>query len=146
MKKLLVVLVASLCCCVSCGSDDSIPGRPSGSPPQIADLGCIPDSATVNENGGAVTSACTVSFEDADMDLETIIVRRRKDCAGSWQEFPTNVVDQTAGRIRGVIDFQLTALTNCSPGNHPYEVSAQDRTNRVSNVLRLQFLLEEDVP
>lgn len=46
------------------------------------------------------------------MDLEEIIARRRKDCGDSWQEFPTNVFDQAAGRIRGVIDFQLPALTN----------------------------------
>jgi hypothetical protein len=83
-----------------------------------------------------------VSFEDADMDLEEIILRRQKDCGGEWQKFPTNVVEQAAGRIRGVIDFQVTALTNCSPGNYPYEVWAEDATNRVSNVLTLQFVVE----
>ncbi len=143
MRNLLAVLVVSLLCCVSCGSDDAVdPGRPAGSPPQIADLDCIPDSAAVGENGGAITLDCSVSFEDADMDLETIILRRQRNCGGSWQEFPTSVVDQTAGRIRGTIDFQITALTNCPAGNYPYEISAQDATNRVSNVLTLQFLLE----
>ena len=146
MRKLLVVFVVSHLCCMSCGSDDGepIPGRPPGSPPQIADLGCNPSSATVGEGSGAVTVACTVNFEDADMDLETILVRFRRACGGgSWQEVPKNVIDQTAGRTQGEIDFDFIAETDCPAGNYPYEISARDGTNRVSNVLTLQFILDE---
>jgi len=148
VKKLLVVLVVSLLCCMSCGSDDGEPpsGKPPGSPPQIADLQCDPSSATVGDGNGATAVDCTVDFEDADMDLETIIVRVRRNCGGgSWQEFPTNVVAQAAGRTRGAIDFILTAVTDCPAGNYPHEVSARDSTNRVSNVLTLQFILDEPV-
>jgi hypothetical protein len=149
MKKLLVVLVCSLLCCMSCGSDDAVPGsgRPPGSAPQIADLGCDPSSATVGDGSGATTVDCTVDFEDADMDLETILVRFRKDCGGgSWQEIPKNVISQTAGRTQGEIDFDFIAETECPASNYPYEISARDSTNRVSNVLTLQFILDEPPP
>ena len=151
MKKLLVVLLISLLCCVSCGSDDgeSFPGRPPGSSPQIADLECDPSSATQDiEGGGAITVACTVNFQDADMDLETMVVRFRRDCGGgSWQESTEDVISQTAGRTQGSINFDFIARTNCPAGddpdglNYPYEISAEDSTNRVSNVLTLQFIL-----
>ena len=153
MKKLLVVLACSLLCCMSCGSDDGepIPGRPPGSSPQIADLGCDPSSATVGDGSGATTVDCTVSFEDSDMDLETILVRFRRDCGGgSWQEIPKNVISQTAGRTQGEIDFDFIAETECpaSPdgSDYPYEISARDSTNRVSNVLTLQFILVDPAP
>ena len=147
MKKLFAVLVASLLCCMSCGDDDngSGPEGPSGSAPQIADLGCNPSSATVGEGSGATTVACTVSFEDADMDLETIVVRFRKNCGGgSWQEVPKNVIEQTAGKIQGDIDFDFIAETNCPASNYPYEISAKDSKKHASNVLTLQFVLEDE--
>ena len=144
MKKLLVVLVGSLLCCMSCGGDDGIiPGGPPGSSPQIADLGCDPSSATVGDGSGATKVDCTVSFEDADMDLETILVRYRRACGGgAWQEVPKNVISQTAGRTQGEIDFDFIAETECPVGNYPYEISARDSTNMVSNVLTLQFVLD----
>ena len=145
MKRLLVVLVGSLLLCVSCGSDDApIFGGVPGSAPQIADLQCDPSSATEDDNGGAITVRCTVNFEDADMDLETMVVRFRRNCGGgSWQEATEDVISQTAGRTQGEIDFDFIAETDCPPSNYPYEISAQDSTNRVSNVLTLQFILEE---
>jgi len=146
VKRLLVVLVGSLLCCVNCGSDDGelIPGKPPGSSPQISDLGCDPSSATVGDGSGATKVDCTVGFEDADMDLDTILVRFRRDCGrGSWQEVPKNVIGQTAGRTQGEIDFDFIAETDCPASKYPYEISAQDSTNRVSNVLTLQFILEE---
>ena len=148
MKQLLVVLVGSLLCCMGCGSeDDPFFGGVPGSAPQIADLVCDPSSAIEEENGGAITVACTVNFEDADMDLETILVRFRRACGGgSWQEVPKNVIDQTAGRTQGEIDFDFIAETDCPANNYPYEISAEDSTNRVSNVLTLQFILEEPGP
>ena len=147
MKKPIVVFFVSLLCCMSCGSDDEpIPGGPSGFPPQIADLGCDPSSATVGQGSGATTVECTVDFEDADMDLETILVRFRRNCGGgSWQEVPKSVIDQTAGRTQGEVDFNFIAETDCPAGNYPYEISARDSTNRVSNVLTLQFILDEPV-
>ena len=152
MKKLLVVPVVfacSLLCCVSCGSDDgeSFPGREPGSAPQIADLVCDPSTATVGEGSGAITVECTVNFQDADMDLETILVRFRRDCGGgSWQEVPKNVIDQTAGRTQGEIIFDFILETECPASNYPYEISARDATNRYSNVLTLQFILDEPTP
>ena len=123
------------------------PGRPPGSAPQIADLGWDPPSATVGEGSGAVTVDCTVNFQDADMDLETILVRFRRDCGGgSWQEVPKNVISQTAGRTQGEIDFDFIAETDCPANNYPYEIIARDSTARVSNVLTLQFILEEPPP
>ena len=114
MIKLLVVLVASLFCCMSCGSDDAVdPGRPAGSPPQIADLDCFPASATENENGGAITLACTVNFEDADMDLETLVVRFRRDCGGgSWQEIPK--------------DLEAGIKSNADVTRYDYHVTSQN--------------------
>ena len=149
MKQLLVVFACSLLCCVSCGSDDGepIPGRPAGSAPQIADLGWDPPSATVGDGSGAITVNCTVNFADADMDLDTILVRFRQDCGrGSWQEVPKNVIGQTAGRTQGEIDFDFIAETDCPASNFPYEISARDATNRYSNVLTLQFILDEPPP
>ena len=148
MNRLLVVLLVSLFCCMSCGSDDEVdPGRPPGSPPQIADLQCDPSSATIGEGAGATTVMCTVNFEDADMDLETILVRFRQNCGGgSWQEVPKNVIGQAAGLTQGEIDFDFIAETDCPASNYPYEISAEDGTNRVSNVLTLQFILVEPVP
>jgi hypothetical protein len=145
MKNLLVVLAVSLVCCMSCGSEDAVyPGRPPGSAPQIADLVWDPPSAIVGDGSGATEVDCTVSFQDADMDLETILVRFRRDCGGgSWQEVPKNVISQTAGRTQGEIDFDFIAETNCPANNYPYDISARDSTNRVSNVLTLQFNLEE---
>jgi hypothetical protein len=130
---------------MSCGGDDEpVPEGPSGSPPQIADLDCSPSSATVGEGSGAITVECTVNFEDADMDLEIILVRFRRNCGGgSWQEVPKNVVDQTAGTTQGEIDFDFIAETDCPVGNYPYEIRARDATNRVSNLLTLQFILDE---
>ncbi len=149
MKKFLVVLAISLLCCVSCGGDDngSDPEGPSGSSPQIADLECNPSSVPVGEGSGATTVACAVSFQDADMDLETILVRFRKDCGrGSWQEVPKNVVDQTAGKIQGDIHFDFIAETDCPASNYPYEITAKDSKKHVSNVLTLQFVLEDEEP
>jgi hypothetical protein len=148
VKRLLFVIAISLLFCTSCGSDDAVdPQRPPGSPPQIADLDCEPSSAIVDENGGAITVECTVNFEDADMDLETIFVRFRPNCwRGSWQKVPKDVISQTAGRTQGPILFDFIAETNCEPNNYPYEISAEDGTSRVSNVLTLQFLLEEAAP
>ena len=148
MKRLLAVLTIPLLFCISCGSDDEADsGRPPGSPPQIADLDCEPSSAIENENGGAITVECTVNFEDADMDLETIVVRFRPNCwRDSWQEVPKDVISQTAGRTQGVIVFDFIAQTNCEPNNYPYEISAEDGTAMVSNVLTLQFVLDEAAP
>ena len=96
-------------------------------------------------DAGAITVECTVNFEDADMDLETILVRFRQDCGGgSWQEVPKNVISQTAGRTQGEIDFDFIAETDCPASNYPYEISARDSTNRVSNVLTLQFILLDE--
>jgi hypothetical protein len=151
MKKLLdvlVVLVGSLLCCVSCGSDDapSFGGVP-GSAPQIADLQCDPSSATEDDNGGAITVACTVNFEDADRDLETMVVRFRRNCGGgAWQEATEDVISQTAGLTQGEVLFDFIAETDCPASNYPYEVSARDSTNRVSNILTLQFRLDEPTP
>jgi hypothetical protein len=149
VKRLLVVLVGSLLCCTSCGSeDDPIFGGVPGSAPQIADLLCDPSFATVGDGSGAITVECTVNFADADMDLETILVRSRRDCGGgSWQEVPKNVVSQTAGLTQGEILFDFIAETDCPASNYPYEISARDSTNRVSNILTLQFdLLEAPAP
>ena len=148
MKKFFVVLVSSLLCCMSCGGDSgSGPEGPSGSSPQIADLECSPTSAIVGEGSGATVVACTVSFEDADMDLETILVRFRQNCGrGSWKEAPTNVVEQTAGKVQGDIDFDFIAETACAATNYPYEISAKDSKKHTSNVLTLQFVLEEGEP
>ncbi len=148
MKKLLVVLALSLVCCMGCGSEDAVdPGRPPGSAPQIADLEWNPSSAIVGDGSGAVTVDCTVSFQDADMDLETILVRFRRDCGGgSWQEVPKNVISQTAGRTQGEIDFDFIAETNCPVNNYPYDISARDSTNRVSNILTLQFIILDEPP
>jgi hypothetical protein len=148
MKKLLVVLVGSLLCCVSCGSeDDPIFGGVPGSAPQIADLECDPSSATVGDGNGAVTVECTANFADADMDLETMVVRFRRNCGGgAWQEATEDVISQTAGLTQGEVNFDFIAETDCPPSNYPYEVSARDGTNRVSNILTLQFNLEEEEP
>ncbi len=148
MKTLLAILLASLFCCMSCGSDDAVdPGRPAGSPPQIADLNCDPTAVTVGEGSGATTVDCTVSFSDADQDLETILVRFRQNCGtGSWQEIPNDVIAQTAGRTQGQLDFDFIAETNCPASNYPYDITAEDSTGRVSVVLTLQFLLEDPAP
>ena len=145
MKRLLIVLVASLFCCVSCGDDDGSDhsGAP-GSSPQIADLACDPSSVTAGTGSGAITVDCTVNFEDADMDLETIVVSFRQDCGGgARKEVPKNVVNQAAGRTQGEVVFDFIAETDCPAGNYPYEITAEDGTNRGSNVLTLQFILEE---
>ncbi len=145
MRKYPVVLVLSLICCVSCGDDDgSNHGGLPGSSPQIADLACDPSSVTAGAGAGAITVDCTVSFEDADMDLETIVVSFRQDCGGgARKEVPKNVVSQAAGRTQGDVDFDFIAETDCPASNYPYEITAEDGTNRVSNVLTLQFILEE---
>jgi len=61
----------------------------------------------------------------------------------SWEEVPKDVISQTAGRTQGVIDFSFIAQTDCEPNNYPYEIWAKDSTKRVSNVLTLQFILDE---
>ena len=75
MKKLLVVLVGSLLCCMSCGSDDcpTCPRPPgaSGSPPQLANLACVPDSAPA-EGTGSITIDCSMTFSDQDGDLDAV--------------------------------------------------------------------------
>ena len=56
---------------------------------------------------------------------------------------PKDVISQTAGRTQGEIDFDFIAETDCPASNYPYEISARDSTNRVSNILTLQFILDE---
>jgi len=148
VKKLLVVLVVSLFCCMSCGSDDEepSPGGPSGSPPVISDLQCPRTTLDSGEGGGAATvEDCLVGFFDEDEDLETILQKglySDQDCGvDPLPDFPIDVRPQTVGQQQGTILFDARIQTNCVAGTYTYEFVAVDSEDSESNELVLQFVL-----
>lgn len=156
MKKLLVVLVVSLFCCMSCGGDDcpTCPGspRPSGSPPVISDLQCNPSSADIGQSGGVLTIGCSVDFIDPDEDFETILEKvlfSAQDCGKDpLSDISIDVRSQAAGQQQGTINFGARVQTDCVEGIYRYEISALDSENSEPNTpLGFSFeLVEPDVP
>ncbi len=155
MKKLLVVLVCSLLCCMSCGSDDcpTCPRPPgaSGSPPVISVLNCRPESAARNEGGGSIRLNCTVSFIDPDRDLDEMFFSSQECGEGPWGEYPVlsdpalgDVSSQAEGQREGEIVFGIFVDTDCEDeGPYLYEISALDSEDNESKPLKLFFVLTE---
>ena len=142
VKRLLVVLVGSLLCCMSCGSDDEpIPGGPSGSPPRIANLECIPPSAPA-EGTGSITIDCSLFFRDQDGDLEAIIFSYIQGCGQNPGDDYFDVSDQSGVQQQGDIELKdLIIATTCSIGTYTYGFTAVDRKKNESPVEILGFEL-----
>jgi hypothetical protein len=148
MKKLLVVLVGSLLCCVSCGSDDcpTCPRPPgaSGSPPQLANLACVPDSAPA-EGTGSITIDCSMTFSDQDGDLETIVFSYVQGCGQNPGPVYFDVRGQAGLQQGGTILLEgLNApivQTTCSAGIYTYRFTAVDSEGSESPTETLKFEL-----
>ena len=149
MKKLLVVFVISLFLFVSCGSDDCEvcprPPGPSGSPPQLANLACDPDSAPA-EGAGSITIDCSMTFSDQDGDLETIVFSYIQGCG--QDPGPVNFPDvsgQAGGQQQGTILLEdpnaPIIQTTCSAGLYTYGFTAGDSEGNESPVETLEFEL-----
>jgi len=146
MEKLVVVLVVSLLCCMSCGGDDCEvcprPPRPSGSPPVISTLECNPSSAGVGEDGGAITIDCSLFFRDPDGDLETVVFTYLDGCGEDPGPLEIDVRGQAGLQEQGTIQLaNLQVKTNCVADTYTYEFLALDSEDSESNELVLQFVL-----
>ena len=145
MKKLLVVLVGSLFCCMSCGSDDcQVCPRPpgaSGSPPQIANLDCDPDSAPA-EGPGSVTMDCSLFFRDQDGDLETIVFSYIQGCGQDPEPLEYDVSGQAGVQQEGTVLLEdLIVQTTCLAGIYTYGFTAVDSEENESPLETLAFEL-----
>jgi hypothetical protein len=147
MKKLVVALMVCLFCCLSCGGDDggsSGGGGPIGSPPVISSLACNPDSAEVDEGGGAIEIDCTLFFRDPEGDLEEIVYSYLDGCGSDPGPLRIDVRGQlVGGQQQGDIDLEnLQVKTNCAPDEtYTYQFVAVDSENSESDPLTLNFLL-----
>lgn len=148
MKRFLVFLVASLLCCMSCGDDDcpTCPRPPgaSGSPPQLANLECVPYSAPA-EGTGSITINCSMTFFDQDGDLETIVFTYLQGCGTDPGPRSIDVRSQAGLQQAGTIVLQdLNApivQTTCSAGFYTYGFTAVDSEGSESPVETLIFEL-----
>ncbi len=151
MKKLLVVFVVSLLCCMSCGSDDCEtcprPPKPSGSPPVISNLQCNPSSAEVGQGGGAITVDCSLFFRDPDGDLELVLFSYLEGCGEDPGTLAIDVRAQAGVQEEGTIQLaNLQIKTNCIADTYTYEFMAVDSEDTESNELILHFVLVEPAP
>ena len=148
MKNLLAVLACSLLCCMSCGGDDceTCPRTPgaSGSPPQLANLACDPDSAPA-EGTGSITIDCSMTFSDQDGDLEAIVFSYVKGCGRNPGPVYFDVRGQTGLQQGGTILLEgLNApivQTTCSEGVYTYRFEAVDSEGSESPAETLEFEL-----
>ena len=142
MKKLLVVFVASVFLCMSCGDDDSGSGGPSGTAPVISNLQCDPSTAAIGEGGGGITMDCSLFFRDQDKDLHRVVFSYLDGC-GSAPPLDQNVSLAAGGLETGTIEINdLIIYTDCDPGSYTYQFQAIDRNGNKSNKLTLVFDLD----
>jgi len=142
MKKLLVVFVASVFLCMSCGDDDDASsGGSSGSSPVISSLECDPVSAAVAEGSGAINMDCSIFFRDQDGDLDRVVLRYPQGCR-TVSQVSIDVSAQTGVQQQGTIQIQdLIIQTSCVAGTYSYRFEAVDRKGKTSNTLTLEFEL-----
>ena len=148
MKKMLLVFVALLLSCVSCGGDDCPtcprPPSPSGSPPVISDLECTPTSAEMGQGGGAISMSCTLFFRDPDGDLESIVFSYVDGCGQDPGPLDIDVRGQAGVQEQGDINLvNLQVKTNCAADTYTYEFVAVDSEGSESDPLIQPFLLVE---
>jgi hypothetical protein len=139
-KSLFILFLVVLLFTLSCGggggsSSDS--GSGTNSTPSISNLSISPNSATLNQGGGAITVTITLNFIDNGGDLSTATFfdyfNNGKNGVGTPTPIP-GVNGQTSGIFRTIVILPTTQI-----GTHTGGVYVTDSGGRESNWLKGTF-------
>ncbi len=97
----------------------------------MQNLQYFPQSASLNEGGGAVTVNGSIDFVDKDGDIVKLFIRGN---SGSESIDIQGASGLTSGTIAVVAVVDTTTA-----GNFPFDVEVSDATNKLSNTLTGSF-------